>query len=172
MTGRQVRETAILRTLTYAQEIGRAIREARDRHTDPIDEITRITDGYVIFRGKIVDVSRQTMKGWNIGESVLEGLDEFAGSTMTVSFQNENLVARRDGELAASVPDLITVIDWDSGEAITTERLRYGFRVLVLAMPCDEKWRTPAGVELGGPRHFRYDFDWVPVEQLNERVPA
>jgi DUF917 family protein len=172
MTGRQVRETAILRTLTYAQEIGRAIREARDRHTDPIDEITRITDGYVIFRGKIVDVSRQTMKGWNIGESVLEGLDEFAGSTMTVSFQNENLVARRDGELAASVPDLITVIDWDTGEAITTERLRYGFRVLVLAMPCDEKWRTPAGVELGGPRHFRYDFDWVPVEQLNERVPA
>ena len=32
-------------------------------------------------------------------------------------------------------------------------------------MPCDEKWRTPAGIDLGGPRHFGYDIDYVPVEQ-------
>ena len=48
---------------------------------------------------------------------------------------------------------------------ITTEELRYGFRVTVIAMPSDKKWRTPAGIELGGPRHFRYDIDFVPVEE-------
>ncbi len=35
----------------------------------------------------------------------------------------------------------------------------------VIAMPSDEKWRTPAGIELGGPRHFRYDIDFLPVEE-------
>jgi len=88
---------------------------------------------------------------------------------MTVSFQNENLVAWLDGEVVAAVPDLITIIDAETGDAITTERLRYGFRVIVLGIPCDEKWRTPAGVELGGPRHFGYDFDFVPLEQLAAR---
>jgi DUF917 family protein len=172
MTGRQLRDSAIHGTLRYAEDIGRAIREAQDRNQDPVEEITRITKGFVLFRGKIVDVQRRTMQGWSIGEAALEGLDPFAGSRMEVSFQNENLVARRDGEVCAVVPDLITIIDSDSGEAITTERLRYGFRVIVLAMPCDEKWRTPEGVALGGPRHFRYDFDWVPVEQLNQRTAA
>ena len=87
---------------------------------------------------------------------------------MTVSFQNENLVAKLDGHIVASVPDLITILDADSGEAITTERLRYGNRTILLGLPCDGKWRTPAGVALGGPRHFGYDFDYVPIEKLGE----
>jgi len=169
LTGRQLREAAVLRTLTYAETIGRGIREAQEAKADPIAEVVRITNGYVLFRGKIVDVQRRTMSGWSIGEAVMEGLDEDAGSRMEVSFQNENLVAMRDGELTAAVPDLITIIDAESGEAITTERLRYGFRVIVLGMPCDEKWRTDAGVALGGPRRFHYDFDYVPIEQLNAR---
>jgi DUF917 family protein len=170
MTGRQLRESAILDCLSYAEEIGRGIREAQERNADPIAAITRITSGFVLFRGKIVDVKREIVHGWNIGEAVMDGLEELEGSSMRVSFQNENLVAYRDEAVCAAVPDLITIIDADTGEAITTERLRYGYRVIVLGMPCDAQWRTPAGVAFGGPRHFRYDFDWVPVEQLNERA--
>jgi DUF917 family protein len=170
ITGAKLRESAILGTLTYAEEIGAAIRTAQGAHADAIAEIVRITRGFVLFRGKIVDVRRRTMHGWSVGEAELEGTDEFTGSGMTVSFQNENLVAWRDGDVVAAVPDLITIIDSDSGEAITTERLRYGSRVIVVGMPCDEKWRTPAGVALGGPGHFHYDFEYVPIEELNEAV--
>ena len=120
----------------------------------------------MLFRGKIIDVQRRTQRGWSLGDAVMEGTDEYVGRTMAVQFQNENLVARLDGEVVASVPDLITIVDADSGQAITTERLRYGNRTILLALPCDEKWRTQAGVELGGPRHFGYDFDYVPVESL------
>ena len=167
LSGAQLREAAVLHTLSYAEEIGRAIREAHDAKADAIDEIVRITNGFVLFRGKIIDVQRRTMHGWSIGDAVMEGTDEFTGSQMRVSFQNENLVAFHEEDVVASVPDLITIIDAESGEAITTERLRYGFRVIVLGMPCDEKWRTPAGVALGGPGHFRYEFDYVPIEQLS-----
>lgn len=69
-----------------------------------------------------------------------------------------------DGEIVVSVPDLITVLELETGEPITTEGLCYGFRVPVLGMPCALQWRTPAGLELVGPRYFGYDIDYVPVE--------
>jgi DUF917 family protein len=65
----------------------------------------------------------------------------------------------------ASVPDLIMVLDAETGDATTTEDLRYGFRVAVTAAPCDDRWRTEAGLELVGPRYFGYDFDYVPIEE-------
>lgn len=167
LTGAQLREAAVLGTLTWAERIGAAIREAHERKDDAIAALLQVTRGIELFRGKIVDVQRRTERGWSVGEAVLEGLDAFAGSTMTVRFQNENLVAIRDDELVATVPDLITLIDAEAGEPITTERLRYGFRSIVLGIPCDEKWRTEAGIELGGPRHFGYDIDYVPLEDLS-----
>ena len=165
ITGKQVREAAVLGSVSYSERIGRSIREANVAKQDAIAAILEVTNGVLIFRGKIVDVQRRTSRGWALGECILDGMDSDAGARMVVRFQNENLVAIRDGEIVASVPDLITILDAESGQAITTEHLRYGFRVVVLGMPCDPKWRTPAGIELGGPRHFRYDIDYVPLEQ-------
>jgi uncharacterized protein len=91
-------------------------------------------------------------------------MNEDLGAQMTIQFQNENLVALRGGDVLASVPDLITILDSESGNAITTEHLRYGYRVVVLGIPCDPKWRTPAGIALGGPRHFGYDIDYSPLK--------
>ena len=72
---------------------------------------------------------------------------------------------RIDGEFRVTVPDLIVLLDVDTGEPITTEAMRYGFRVAVIAIPCDDKWRTPAGLALVGPRYFGYDVDYLPVEE-------
>ncbi len=63
------------------------------------------------------------------------------------------------------MPDLIAVLDAETGQPITTESLRYGFRVVILGIPCHEKWRTPAGLALVGPRYFGYDTDYIPVEE-------
>jgi uncharacterized protein len=84
---------------------------------------------------------------------------------MVVRFQNEHLVAIEDDEIVISVPDLIAILDTERGEPITTENLRYGFRVTIIGIPCDPKWRTPEGIALGGPRHFGYDIDFTPVEE-------
>ena len=67
------------------------------------------------------------------------------------------------------MPDLIIVLDAETGAPITTEELRYGFRVSVIAAPCDTRWRSEAGLALTGPRYFGYDADYVPIEQ---RVPV
>jgi DUF917 family protein len=96
----------------------------------------------------------------------IDGLGEDAGRLIRLELQNENLVALEHGRLLASVPDLITVLDSDTAEAIATERIRYGQRVTVIAFPCDPVWRTERGIAATGPRAFGYDLDYRPVEKL------
>lgn len=164
-TGAQQRQGAVLGTMTLAETIGRTIREARAAHVDVIQAVQNVTKGFVIFHGKVADVQRRTVAGFARGEATIEGIAEDAGSQMTIQFQNENLMAARDGKIIVTVPDLISMLEEDTGEPITTEGLRYGFRVKVLAMPCHPHWRTPKGIEVVGPRYFGYDVDYLPVEQ-------
>ena len=82
ITGRQVRQSTVHGSLSYAERIGRAIREARAAKQDGVAAILRETQGFEIFRGKITDVQRRIERGWTLGEAILEGSDESAGSRM------------------------------------------------------------------------------------------
>jgi hypothetical protein len=172
ITVKDLKEAAILGTVTFAEEIGKAIRIAQAEHRDPIAAALDTTGGFRLFSGRIIDVARETRKGWALGETRIAGVDEFADREMIVRFQNEHLVAIENGEIVVSVPDLIAILDTERGEPITTENLRYGFRVTVIGIPCDPKWRTPEGIALGGPRHFGYDIDFTPVEERYGRVAS
>jgi DUF917 family protein len=90
-----------------------------------------------------------------------------AAGRLEVEFQNENLLASVNGEVRATVPDLISVLDRDSAEPITTERLRYGQRVKVLAVSAAPIMRSAAALRLFGPAAFGYALDFRPVEELN-----
>jgi hypothetical protein len=165
MTGKQVKEACVLRTISKIEEIGRTIREAHRSHTDAVEAVRRVTGGYVIWRGKVTDVRRRTETGFARGEAAISGVDDYDGQTLRVAFQNEFLIARVDTDTLVMTPDLITILDAETGEPITTESLRYGFRVVVLGIPCDPRWRTEAGLTLVGPAYFGYDVPYVPVEQ-------
>jgi DUF917 family protein len=164
MSGRKAKEACVLRTITKIERIGQTIREAHRRHDDPIEAVRAVTGGFVVWRGKIADVARRTETGFARGEAAIAGLGEDEGRTLRIAFQNEFLIARTDDETVVSTPDLITVLDAETGEPITTETMRYGFRVVVLGIPCDPRWRTPEGLALVGPGYFGYDGTYVPVE--------
>jgi uncharacterized protein len=165
MSGEQVKRTCVLRSLTFIETIGRTLREAHAAHIDPIEAVRNVTSGYIIWRGKVADVARRTETGFARGDASIAGVDEYEGKTLKISFQNEFLIAQTDDDVLVTTPDLITILDAETGEAITTESLRYGFRVAVLAMPCDPRWREPAGMKLVGPDYFGYKATYVPVEQ-------
>jgi DUF917 family protein len=164
ISGKQAKAATLHGTVSFAGSIGRSLREAKANKLDLVRAVLDATRGVLLFRGNIVDVRRRTQHGWAVGEAKISGSEGFAGSTLIVRFQNENLVAERDGENVASVPDLITILDAESGAAITTENLRYGFRVAVIGIPCKPIWRTPAGLALAGPQHWGYQIEYVPVE--------
>ncbi|SHM90381.1 hypothetical protein SAMN05660826_02299 [Caldanaerovirga acetigignens] len=167
MTGRQVKEAGIRDIVSYSAQIGKVIRRAHKNGDDPIEAIINATGGIPLFKGKISDVVRKTSGGFVRGEAYLDGIDEFKGEKLEINFQNENLIARRNGKIVATVPDLICVVDAHTGIPITTEGLRYGQRAFVLGLPCDEKWRSEKGIQTVGPRYFGYDVEYVPVEELN-----
>jgi DUF917 family protein len=160
MDGAHARATCVPRTLTLAKRIGEAIAAARAAGSDPIDATLAVAGGRRLFRGKIVDVERRTTRGFARGRVALESLG--GDGRLDVEFQNENLIASRpDGEVLAVVPDLITLVDADTGEPITTELLRYGFRVEVLVLPPSPVLTTAEALAVVGPRAFGYDLDYA-----------
>ena len=168
-TGAQLRDHAVLGSMSFAHEIGETIREAQSGPRDPVDALVELTDGYELFEGKTVDVDRRTEDGFAVGTAEIEGLEAYEGRDLRLDFQNEHLIAR-DSErgVVACVPDLITVLDAETGDPVTTEGLRYGHRVRVVGMPCADPWRTEGGLELVGPSYFDYDVEYRPVERLND----
>lgn len=165
-TGAEVKRHAILRSVSRAIGMGRAVRAARAAGADPVASVLAAEQGAALFQGKVRDVSRRTTDGFVRGRVEIEGSGADAGALLAIDFQNEFSVASRDGRRIASVPDLITVLDAETGEAIGTEVIRYGQRVSVIALPADPIMRSAEGLAAVGPRAFGYDFDYAPFTEL------
>ncbi len=166
MTVAEAAAHGIQGTITLAERLGRVLREARHASTPVVDALVAAGHGRALFRGKIVDVLRRTTGGFVRGEVRIDGLGACRGHTLAVAFQNENLAAILDGTVVASVPDLIVVLDAETGLPVTTEALHYGLRVVVVGFPCAPRWRTAAGLAVCGPRYFGYDIAYRPIETV------
>lgn len=173
MSGAQVKRSAVRNTLSLAKQVGDAVRAARTHKAPMTEAVLGVTGGCELFVGKLIDVQRRTVAGFARGELVAEGLGDFRQRWLHVAFQNENLIAwmsddrHRRGEVVACVPDLICIIETETGEPITTEQLRYGLRVTVLGIPCSDKLRTPAALKVVGPAAFGYpDVHFTPMPKV------
>ena len=166
MTGKQLKKAAVHGVISKAKLIGESIISAKNDKVDPLHALLNTVDGRLIFQGKVSDIVIRTEGRWNKGECHIEGLNDFMGQKMQLDFQNEFLVASINEEVVVCVPDLITILDIDSAEPITAETIQYGFRISVIAMPCDEKWRTVDGLELAGPKAFGYDYEYIEMERV------
>ena len=112
-----------------------------------------------------MDVLRETNGAFNLGHIILDGIGDFRGKRAEVTFQNENLAVTVDGQIFATVPDLICLVDTETFIPVTTEALKYGKRVMIAGLKCYEMWRTKEGLNLVGPRYFGIDTDYIPLEE-------
>ena len=169
MSGAQVKKAAVHGIVSYAQILGEAILNTKEQNLNPLDSLMEKAEAIKLFTGKISNVTIKTEGRWNKGVCEIMGLDENQGSSMELDFQNEFLMAKTDGKPLAITPDLIVLIDAENAQPITAETIQYGTRVIVLGMKANEQWRTPKGIELGGPKKFGYKEKYVPVEELNKK---
>jgi DUF917 family protein len=159
-SGREVKKWGILGTTSKAIRLGEAVMTANRRHENPIDAILKSERGQHLFAGKVVEVERRTTEGFLRGRTRLENEQH---ETLDIDFQNEWVVAWRGDSPAASTPELICVLDSDTGEAIGTEMIRYGQRVTVVVLPAPEIFLTLRGLEHVGPRAFGYNLNFRSV---------
>jgi DUF917 family protein len=170
MDGATAKRVSIPGTLSLGIQIGRCLREAREAHDDPFDALIETLAGTlyrharIIFEGKVADVTRATTGGFVRGRAVVEA--NRGSSVLELTFQNEHLVGRIDGEVAVIVPDLVCVLDADGAEPITTERIRYGQRVKVMGVSTPEIMRTPEALAVFGPEGFGLSEPFQPFESL------
>lgn len=146
-------------SVTRALAIGEALASAQG---DAVATLTEAVGGVELLSGKVTDVQRRAARGFARGNALIEGTGPYTGSLLRLELQNEALVALRDGEVVATVPDIISVLDSQTAVAIGTERLRYGQAVNVVALPSDPAWKTERGLEVAGPRAFGYELSYVP----------
>lgn len=177
VTGAETRRWAVEHTLSLSWRIGREVAKARkESRTDNvaeaiIDAVGGPDTARVLFKGKIVGVERKLWMGHVYGEVIIEGPadSEYSGK-IKIPFKNENIAAiklhegeesktgeEKNEDVLAIVPDLISVIDAQNGEAIGTPEYRYGLLVLVIGITASERWTSPKGIEIGGPKSFGLD---------------
>jgi DUF917 family protein len=156
-------------TLSKCLEIGRSLRLARETGQDPIRATLAAVDGWQLFEGRVVGLETNDRDGYLFGTVRIEGMGDHRGQTLDVWFKNENLISWLNGAPWVCSPDLLSLVHRENGRGIYNTDLEKGDRVVAIGIKGVEGFRTERGLELAGPRHFGFDIDYVPIEDLMRR---
>ena len=169
ISGKDAKRSLVPGALTQAILLGRTAREAVAEHQDPIRAILKVMRGYKMFHGIVAEDDTKGERGFTWSVVTLEGVHEDQGHTYKIWNKNENIVAWYDGKVDATAPDTLMDLDPKTGDAHngpTLGAFQVGAEVVMVGWPADPRWRQAKGIEVFGPRHFGFDFDYVPIEQL------
>jgi DUF917 family protein len=119
----------------------------------------------VLIEGKVVDLERAGEEGPAQGSATVRGTGADTSRELRLELQSEFLLAVEDGEVLAAVPDVIAVLESESGDPIAAETLRHGQRVTVVAVAAPDVWHSASGLALVGPRAFGYAVDHAPISE-------
>lgn len=177
ISGKQVREHAVLNTITMAVRIGETIRLSRKNGQDVFDALIGFLTSPevgrkagVIFDGKVLDLVRETRGGFSVGNVVIGALDG-ADRNLVITFQNEYLLAQLDGRPVGMVPDLLCIVDRETGEPITTENLKYGQRIKLIGISAPASMRSKRALSIFGPDGFGLDVPYTAIEEIGAWAP-
>jgi DUF917 family protein len=176
MTGKQLKASIIPGTVSFSIELGKLLRRNRGnahRTFDPLAALFAESvygNLYHLYTGKVVDSSTRVIGGYDIGQATIAPFTG-DGDSLTINIKNEYLVASQGQRVLASVPDLITIVDYETSNPINAERLRFGQRVTVFGVGCPGFYRTERALEFVAPQCFGFPFSYQPIETLSRPGP-
>lgn len=162
MTGRELKRLIIPGTTTLVERIGGIIRLYQREGKDPAETIAARFDGRLLGRGRVASVETETRGGFDFGVVRVEG-----ELPITVTFQNENMIAARGGKLLAMVPDLVCAVSAE-GTPLTNADMQQGMQVSYLGFKAAGQLRTAGVFDLFRPilKALGYTAGFVPIEEL------
>jgi DUF917 family protein len=163
---RQAKDLMSHGTLTRALRVGQSIRKAREEGSNPVQAAIDETNGSLLFVGKVTrsEIADVESLAFGLGSHELTGLSDFAGRTFTIWYKNEYHATWLDGKPFVTSPDALIMVHLTDGEPATSYDFSVGDEVAVVGRKAHEAYRTERGLHLLGPRHFGFDFDYVPLE--------
>ncbi|KAJ9646857.1 hypothetical protein H2204_000549 [Knufia peltigerae] len=178
-TAKVVQEESIVNTVSLAWWIGRAValeKNITDKAKRIVEAVGGSDSARILAEGKITSVERVLKKGHTYGIVEIDGLlSDGSPAIVKVPFKNENaFVEATDHEgrvsVLASVPDLIALLDSETGAGLGTPEYKYGLRVTIVAIAASPRWTdTPRGLELGGPSSMGFDdIQYVPIGKYSK----
>jgi DUF917 family protein len=163
----EMKEILVRGTLTKSLALGRALRQARENGTDPIDAAVAATGGWRLFEGTVTGKEWEDRDGYMFGTTTIAGSGAYQGQELKVWFKNENHVSWLNGQPWVCSPDLVTLAYKASGQGTTNTLIKAGDEVVAVGIKGLEAFRTEFGLnQAAGPRYFGFDIDYVPIEQL------
>jgi hypothetical protein len=169
LTGKQLKKVVIGANVSTSILFGRTVREARERGQDPVAALLKVSNGYKLFQGVVTKADTKGERGFTWWDVEIKGSGAYDGHAYKVFIKNENIVGWLDGKPDAMSPDLICNLDPKTGDTIVGPSLGgYNLRqeVVLISIPAHPLWRTAKGIEVMGPRHFGFEFDYVPIERV------
>lgn len=161
-TVKVLKNSVIRGAISHALEIGKAFRIAKENDKDIAAEVAEVGNGTVAFRGVVKSNDWDTVKGFTVGNLVVEGKGDYTGDTFKIWYKNENIITWKNDEYFATVPDLVCIFDDDNKEPLLNPYGEKGKNVSVIVLPAPKEWTTQRGLEVFGPKSFGHDIDWKP----------
>lgn len=149
MSGSEAKKAAIAGSLSLAKKIGRIILSKRN----PIDALIDEVQLRLIGTGKVIDVDYAIEKGFLNGVCTIKEED---GSSIKLLYQNEFLFAKKEELFLGKTPEILTLIEHDTGNPITSADLSYGLFVHLIAIEAPPIWSSSEGLSLVGPEQFKH----------------
>jgi len=165
LTREKAEKAVVKNTISLAYKLGDEVLRAIESKESPAEKIAKLLNGWVVFEGIVERYVWRDEKGFLKGEVYIRGRGKYAGRLVKSYIMNEHIMVWIDNEPLVMPPDLFTLIA-PSGTPITNTVLKENMEVVAIAAPAPQVWRTPRGLELFGPRHFGFDYNYVPVEEL------
>ncbi len=163
--GDKLKTSVIPNALSYAESVGKARRIAVENGDNPIEAILKAANGKLLFEGTVNGKTNwRTEDGFTLGDVYLDNTDKT--SEARVWYKNENMIYEVDGEIVLTCPDLICILETETGFPITNPNCVEGMKMSVLAFPCHPIWREERALGILNPRFFGFDMDCKFLEDL------
>jgi len=160
-------KAVIPHTMSKAQNLGRAIRNARETGNNPIKIISEQINGRELFNGFVKSFEITDMGGFVIGTIIIENTKK---ELFKIWFKNEYLVSWLRNKPYITSPDLICVVDQETGEGLTPWANDFSLNraVSVIGAANAPIWYTTKGLEIFGPKHFDFDIKFQSFNDFME----
>lgn len=150
LDGKRFKQYIIPHTLSQSEQLGRARREAVKQQQAVIEEVSKQQGAQLLVEGTVIEADWQDATGFIEGNIVIE--QKGTKEHFAIWFRNENMYVKQNGELISIVPEIISILDTETGQPILNPTCAPGMQVAVVNFASPEVWANE-GIDIFGPSY-------------------